>query len=182
MHPCLSWLTLSMLTAAPTAAPAAGPAVGAAAAPAAPSADKAPVDPSAVTVDPEARAEQAAALYSQRKYAEAAVVLEDLWTSIHEPRDLFNAALARLAIGHRAQAIRYWEIYLQQPNIPADGREQALGRIKKPSSGCGADFSRSSSSRPAPRSSAPAVARSISTPAAGSSRSRPAATGAPSRS
>ena len=131
MHPCLSWLTLSMLTAAPTAAPAAGPAVGAAAAPAAPSADKAPVDPSAVTVDPEARAEQAAALYSQRKYAEAAVVLEDLWTSIHEPRDLFNAALARLAIGHRAQAIRYWEIYLQQPNIPGDGREQALGRIKK---------------------------------------------------
>lgn len=59
------------------------------------------------------------------------MILEDLWASVHEPRDLFNAALARLALGHRAHAIRYWEIYLQQPAIPADGREQAAARIKK---------------------------------------------------
>ncbi len=127
MLSCLSWLTLTMLTAEPATAPAAATATATATATspteAAPSAT--------ATGDAEARAEQAASLYAQRKYAEAAVVLEDLWASIHEPRDLFNAALARLAVGHRAHAIRYWEIYLQQPSIPGDGREQALGRIKK---------------------------------------------------
>jgi len=143
MHPCLSWLTLTMLTAAPTAGPAAAPAAAPAATtapapagstaspPASPPASTASTPAGVATGDAEARAEQAAALYAQRKYAEAAVVLEDLWSSVSEPRDLFNAALARLAVGHRAHAIRYWEIYLQQPNIPADGREQALGRIKK---------------------------------------------------
>ncbi|MBA3544871.1 MAG: PEGA domain-containing protein [Nannocystis sp.] len=132
MLPCLSWLTLTMLTTAPATAPAAASATAtpAASATATPAASAATPSPSA-SGDAEARAEQAASLYAQRKYAEAAVVLEDLWASIHEPRDLFNAALARLAVGHRAHAIRYWEIYLQQPNIPADGREQALGRIKK---------------------------------------------------
>lgn len=113
----LSWL-LWNLAAAPEAAPAA-------AAPA-----EAPA-PAAAPSDPEARAEQAAALYQQKKYAEAAQMLEDLWEQVHEPRDLFNAGLARLAMGHRGHAIRYWEQYLQQPNIPEDGREQAVQRIKK---------------------------------------------------
>lgn len=62
---------------------------------------------------------------------EAAEILEDLWSSVHEPRDLFNAALARVAAGHRAHAIRYWETYLLLPGIPADGREQAQTRLKK---------------------------------------------------
>lgn len=147
MHPCLSWITLTMLTTAqaappagsstsgPTPAPATAPAAGAPAASPAPSAPAtgttgapgAAADPS----DPEARAEQAANLYSERKYIEAAEILEDLWARVHEPRDLFNAALARIAAGHRAHAIRYWETYLLLPNVPPDGREQALSRLKK---------------------------------------------------
>lgn len=139
MHPCLPWITLTMLSAAPAGSAPAQPAP-AAASPATPTAaatSAATPTPAATataatgTADPEARAEQAAALYSQRRYAEAAVILEELWASIQEPRDLFNAALARLAVGHRAHAIRYWELYLQQPGIPADGREQAESRIKK---------------------------------------------------
>lgn len=127
MHPCLSWITLTLLTAShaapaqavPAPAPTTGtPAAGETAGPV--SAD-----------DPEARAEQAAKLYSERKYVDAAVILEDLWVGVHEPRDLFNAALARLAAGHRAHAIHYWETYLAIPGIPADGREQAQSRIKK---------------------------------------------------
>lgn len=112
----LSWLLLTLN----------GPATGAAPATSAPTAPAA-----APSANPEARAEQAAALYQQRKYAEAAQILEDLWAQVHEPRDLFNAGLARLALGHRAHAIRYWELYLQQPQIPEDGRQQALERIKK---------------------------------------------------
>ena len=133
MHPCLSWITLTMLTAshaAPAAATAPAPARAPASTPAA-TPTSAPAAAAKSASDPEARAEQAATLYSQRRYLDAAVILEDLWASVHEPRDLFNAALARLALGHRAHAIRYWEIYLQQPAIPADGRDQAQSRIKK---------------------------------------------------
>ncbi len=141
MHPCFSWITLTLLTAtsfAPATARAAGPspagspAGSSAGSPAAPSTSPstpAPAESSAG--DPEARAEQAARLYSERKYAEAAEILEDLWASVHEPRDLFNAALARLALGQRAHAIHYWELYLLQPGVPADGREQAQLRLKK---------------------------------------------------
>jgi hypothetical protein len=127
MHPCFSWITLTLLTAshaapaqaAPAPAPTTGtPAAGETAGPV--SAD-----------DPEARAEQAAKLYNERKYVEAAVILEELWVGVHEPRDLFNAALARLAAGHRSHAIHYWEQYLALPDIPADGREQAQSRVKK---------------------------------------------------
>lgn len=114
----LSWLILTLV----------GPAPAAAAATSAPAPAPATAAPVAT---PEARAEQAAALYQQRKYLEAAQILEDLWASVHEPRDLFNAGLARLALGHRAHAIGYWELYLKQPSIPQDGREQALDRIKK---------------------------------------------------
>lgn len=117
MPTSLLWLTLTL---APLHASAPAPSAG-----------PAPVTPPAAAADPEARAEQAAALYGQGKYLEAAQLLEDLWASVHEPRDLFNAGLARLALGHRAHAIRYWELYLQQPNIPEDGREQARSRIKK---------------------------------------------------
>lgn len=121
MSTSLLWLLLTLApvpgaAAAPT--PAAGPAP--AAAPAA-----------APAGEPDALAEQAAALYEQRKFLEAALILEDLWARVHEPRDLFNAGLARLALGHRAHALYYWELYLQQPNIPDDGREQAKARIKK---------------------------------------------------
>jgi len=125
MHPCFSWITLSLLTAthaAPTAAaPLAAPAPAAGA-----------VTPAqAPGADPEVQAEQAARLYSERKYVEAAAHLEALWADVHEPRDLFNAALARLALGQRAHAIHYWEIYMVQPGVPADGREQAQSRLKK---------------------------------------------------
>ncbi|MDC0721744.1 carboxypeptidase-like regulatory domain-containing protein [Nannocystis bainbridge] len=117
----LSWLILTLAT-APAAEPAATP----------PTSEPAPAPaPAAATADAEARAEQAAVLYGQKKYLEAAQIFEDLWASVHEPRDLFNAGLARLALGHRAHAIRYWEIYLQQTGIPADGREQAQSRSKK---------------------------------------------------
>ena len=114
----LSWLILTLATAT-AAEPAATP----------PTSEPAPTTVSASEAD--ARAEQAANLYGQRKYLEAAQLLEDLWAAVHEPRDLFNAGLARLALGHRAHAIRYWEIYLQQPGIPEDGREQAVSRSKK---------------------------------------------------
>ena len=134
MYPCLSWITLTMLTTAqaapPVATAASGPANPGVAAPTAGS-QTAPgagaTDPS----DPEARAEQAASLYTARKYVEAAEILEDLWATVHEPRDLFNAALARMAAGHRAHAIRYWERYLLLPEAPADGREQAQARLTK---------------------------------------------------
>ena len=138
MHPCFSWITLTLLTAthatpamaamAPTRPGSAAPGASAAPAAPAPSADAAAP---AAAADPEAQAEQAARLYSERKYLEAAVILEALWASVHEPRDLFNAALARLALGHRAHAIHDWEIYLLQPGVPADGREQAQSRLKK---------------------------------------------------
>jgi hypothetical protein len=111
----LSWLLLTLATAPASAAPA----------PAEPTPTAAPAS------DPEARAEYAAELYSQKDYLGAAQILEELWATVHEPRDLFNAGLARLALGHRAHAIRYWELYLQQPNIPEDGREQAESRSKK---------------------------------------------------
>jgi hypothetical protein len=82
--------------------------------------------------DPDdAAAERAATLYSQRKYLDAAQILEELWNRVHEPRDLFNAALARIALGHRAHAIHYWETYVKQANIPNDGRDQAETRRKK---------------------------------------------------
>ncbi len=126
MHPCLSWITFSMLTAAHVAPPA-----GASAPAPAPVPAPAAAAAGSPAVDPEARAEQAAALYSERRYVEAAEILEDLWSGVHEPRDLFNAALARIAAGHRAHAIRYWETYLLLANIPADGREQAQTRLKK---------------------------------------------------
>lgn len=136
MHPCLSWITLTMLTTAQAAPPAGGsapdPANNAgAAAPTAGSPASPGTGASASPSDPEARAEQAANLYSARKYVEAAEILEDLWATVHEPRDLFNAALARIAAGHRAHAIRYWETYLLLPGVPADGREQAQSRLKK---------------------------------------------------
>ncbi|MCY1060741.1 PEGA domain-containing protein [Nannocystis sp. SCPEA4] len=127
----LSWLILTLATAA-AAEPAATPSTSepAASEPApAPASEPAPAATSASEAD--ARAEQAAALYGQRKYLEAAQILEELWNAVHEPRDLFNAGLARLALGHRAHAIRYWELYLQQPGIPEDGREQAVSRSKK---------------------------------------------------
>ena len=134
MHPCFSWITLTLLTAshaAPAqAAPAPAPTTGTPAAgetAAGPGPGSGAVGPD----DPEARAEQAALLYSERKYVDAAVILEELWVGVHEPRDLFNAALARLAAGHRAHAIHYWETYLALPGIPADGREQAQARLKK---------------------------------------------------
>lgn len=138
MHPCLSWITLTMLTTA-QAAPPAGPAGGSAPATPAPASAPTAGTPTgsqapagaANPSDPEARAEQAANLYSERKYVEAAEILEDLWATVHEPRDLFNAALARVAAGHRAHAIRYWETYLLLPGVPADGREQAQTRLKK---------------------------------------------------
>jgi len=122
MHPCFSWITLSLLTATHAA-----PALAAAAPPAAPPA----AAPPAADGDSEARAEQAARLYSERKYLEAAVQLEALWADVHEPRDLFNAALARLALSQRAHAIHYWESYTLLPGVPADGREQAQSRLKK---------------------------------------------------
>ena len=140
MHPCLSWITLTMLTTAlatpPAGASASGTTPAPASASAAPGPGPGPGGPNgpggtANPSDPEARAEQAANLYSERKYIEAAEILEDLWASVHEPRDLFNAALARIAAGHRAHAIRYWETYLLLPGVPADGREQALARLKK---------------------------------------------------
>ncbi len=144
MHPCLSWITLSMLTTAHVAPPttgasAASPATSAPAPGASTTAPTASATPEpaptsaqpAASGDPEARAEQAAALYSERKYLEAAELLEALWASVHEPRDLFNAALARVALGHRAHAIRYWETYVLQPGVPADGIEQAQARLKK---------------------------------------------------
>lgn len=115
----LSWLLLTLAT-APSAAGSPEPVT-----------ESQPPAASALAVDPDARAEEAAELYAQRKYAEAAQILEELWLGVHEPRDLFNAGLARLAIGHRTHAIRYWEIYLAEPGIPEDGREQALARMKK---------------------------------------------------
>jgi hypothetical protein len=123
MHPCASWITLALLTGQTATPPAAAPAPAPAVAPA--------PAPAPAASDPEARAEEAATLYGQRKYAEAAVILEELWAGVHEPRDLFNAALARLALGHRTHAIHYWETYLKQDGIPADGREQAESRIQK---------------------------------------------------
>ena len=132
MHPCFSWITLTLLTAnsaAPATATAAAPSTPAPAAASTPA--SAAAAPEASAGDPEARAEQAAKLYSERSYAQAAVILEQLWASVHEPRDLFNAALARLALSQRAHAIRYWEVYLQQPGVPADGLEQAQQRLKK---------------------------------------------------
>lgn len=129
MPASLSWLLLTLATAG-AAEPAATPPATGAAAPASDPASTATASAPAPT-DAEARAEQAAALYGQRKYAEAAEMLEELWANVHEPRDLFNAGLARLALGHRAHAIRYWEIYLQQSGIPEDGREQAASRSKK---------------------------------------------------
>jgi hypothetical protein len=154
MHPCLSWITLTMLTTAQATPPAGAvrvwyharprlhldwPRTSPATSPRTtlhpPRLPRMPPRPSGGTAnpsgDPEARAEQAANLYSERKYIEAAEILEDLWASVHEPRDLFNAALARIAAGHRAHAIRYWETYLLLPGVPADGREQALARLKK---------------------------------------------------
>ncbi|MBL8975163.1 MAG: DUF309 domain-containing protein, partial [Myxococcales bacterium] len=108
-----------MLTTAQAAPPAGGsapdPANNAGAAPTAGSPASPGTGASASPSDPEARAEQAANLYSARKYVEAAEILEDLWATVHEPRDLFNAALARIAAGHRAHAIRYWETYLLLP-------------------------------------------------------------------
>ncbi|MCY1072094.1 PEGA domain-containing protein [Nannocystis sp. RBIL2] len=126
----LSWLLLTLATAA-AAEPAATPPTSEPAPAATPAPASTPAQAPATAVEADARAEQAAALYGQKKYLEAAQLLEDLWASVHEPRDLFNAGLARLALGHRAHAIRYWEIYLQQTGIPEDGREQAESRSKK---------------------------------------------------
>lgn len=146
MHPCASWLNLALLTgslAAPPASASASAATPAAATPTptAPPKTPAPADgadasagsnPGSADLSPdEAQAERAATLYSQRKYLEAAQILEELWTRVQEPRDLFNAALARVALGHRAHAIFYWETYLRQTGIPADGRQQAETRRKK---------------------------------------------------
>lgn len=125
MHPCASWLTFALLTGTHAAPPAV--ATPAAASPASP-----PATPPPAEVNPDdAAAERAATLYSQRKYLEAAQILEELWHRVHEPRDLFNAALARIALGHRAHAVHYWETYVKQAGIPNDGREQAISRRKK---------------------------------------------------
>jgi hypothetical protein len=136
MHPCASWLTLALLTGSHAAPPAATPAPASGAAPAGTAApptsnQAAPSPASDAAADPDAAAERAATLYSQRKYRDAAEILEALWNNVHEPRDLFNAALARVALGHRAHAIFYWDTYLKQPGIPVDGREQAETRRKK---------------------------------------------------
>jgi len=133
MHPCASWLTLALLTAAPPAAATASAATAApaATAPAATAAPGPSTPPTAEANPDDAAAERAATLYSQRKYLDAAHILEELWGRVHEPRDLFNAALARIALGHRAHAVHYWETYVKQAGIPNDGREQALTRRKK---------------------------------------------------
>ncbi|MBL9102361.1 MAG: hypothetical protein JNL82_15455 [Myxococcales bacterium] len=135
MHPCASWLTLALLTgshaAPPPAAASATPPASPAPARAADQPDTAKADPASARDADDALAEKAAALYSQRKYLEAAEILEGLWARVQEPRDLFNAALARIALGHRAHAIAYWDTYLKQPGIPGDGREQAETRRKK---------------------------------------------------
>jgi hypothetical protein len=133
MHPCASWLTLALLTG--SLAPAAGAARGPQRLqPRRPRRARPPrLRPRRPTeADPDdAAAERAATLYSQRKYLDAAQILEELWTRVHEPRDLFNAALARIALGHRAHAIHYWETYVKQANIPNDGREQAPRRAAR---------------------------------------------------
>jgi hypothetical protein len=137
MHPCASWLTLALLTGSLAASPAVAAPPAATPAPAATPTSVSPSTPPASTPAPsgadpdDAAAERAATLYSQRKYLEAAQILEELWTRVHEPRDLFNAALARVALGHRAHAIHYWETYVKQANIPNDGRDQAETRRKK---------------------------------------------------
>lgn len=132
MHPCASWLTFALLTAAPPAAAPAVPTATASTPASATPAAAAPAAPATTEANPDdAAAERAATLYSQRKYLDAAHILEELWGRVHEPRDLFNAALARIALGHRAHAVHYWETYVKQAGIPNDGREQALTRRKK---------------------------------------------------
>lgn len=126
MHPCASWLILALQTGSPAAPPATATAPAATSTPA-----SAPATPPAEVNPDDAAAERAATLYSQRKYLEAAQILEELWGRVHEPRDLFNAALARIALGHRAHAVHYWETYVKQAGIPNDGREQAISRRKK---------------------------------------------------
>jgi hypothetical protein len=119
MHPCASWLTFALLTAAPPAAAPAVPTATASTPASATPAAAAPAAPATTEANPDdAAAERAATLYSQRKYLDAAHILEELWGRVHEPRDLFNAALARIALGHRAHAVHYWETYVKQAGIP----------------------------------------------------------------
>ncbi len=116
MRPCFSWIPLLTLTVTQAVPQTASAWVMA---------------PTPGLSPAEARAEQAAELYGQRKFLEAAQILEDLWATEQTPRDLFNAGLARMVLGHLSHAIRYWEIYLDLPNLPEEGREQAQAKLKK---------------------------------------------------
>lgn len=59
------------------------------------------------------------------RHAEAAKSFESLWSQHKDPADLFDAASARLAAGHRAHAAAHLRVLLDQPALPPGRRAEA---------------------------------------------------------
>lgn len=68
----------------------------------------------------EARRAAALRLHEERRFAEAATLLERLADETGRSDLLFDAGQARFAAGHRAHALRLWEAYARAPDRTSD--------------------------------------------------------------
>lgn len=68
----------------------------------------------------EARRAAALRLHEERRFAEAAALLERLADETGRSDLLFDAGQARFAAGHRAHALRLWETYARAPGRTSD--------------------------------------------------------------
>ncbi|MCB9705595.1 MAG: hypothetical protein H6711_27255 [Myxococcales bacterium] len=75
------------------------------------------------------REEAAFRLLRAGRHGEAAREFEVLWDDFGDPRDLYNAAMSRLALGHFAHAAVYLERYLTSEQLAADARADVRGQL-----------------------------------------------------
>ncbi len=73
---------------------------------------------------------EAKQLYNARKYPEAAVAFERLWTATKTSKYLFNAAMARELAGHESHAYLLLRRYLAATDLQPEEAERARGRVE----------------------------------------------------
>ncbi|MBZ5709411.1 hypothetical protein [Nannocystis pusilla] len=76
------------------------------------------------------RRTRARAAFKLGHFGEAALEFEALWREGHAASDLFNAALARVALSHHAHAVVHLEALLALPGLTAAQREEATALLR----------------------------------------------------